>query len=273
MPRFIANARMYAVTPEVESLWRMVLDNVLAEAGLSSEFEYVPYPAPQPLEVLWRRSDLGCAFMCGYPIALGLAEVVPIAAPIPDADWAGGQPVYRSDFIVRRESPFRSLEDTFGHRLGWTVDHSHSGFNAPRHHLLRYRTAARPVLYGAARGNLVTARRILDEVVAGTIDVGPLDGYWHRLIARHKPDLTAGIRVVAATDIAPIPAFVAGPNLPPAAVGALKRAFAAAATRPWFEAVREPLCLAGFAPVSVADFATTLAWDAAAKAAGYPEPA
>ena len=63
-------------------------------------------------------------FMCGYPVALGLAPVVPLAAPIPHAAWAAHRAVYRTDLIVRADSPYRSLEDTFGGHAGWTVAHS-----------------------------------------------------------------------------------------------------------------------------------------------------
>src|ERR1700689_1700013 len=189
----IMNARMYAVTPEVEALWRSLLSNVADDAGVA--LDYVPYPAPQPLEALWSRPDLGAVFMCGYPIALKLAAVVPIAAPIPKTDWAAGRAVYRTDLIVRSDAQYRTLEDTFGAREGWTVTHSQSGFNAFRHHLLAYRTAQRTALYGEMVGNLGTARNVLDSVRQGRIDIGPLDAYWHMLIARHAPRLTAEIRV------------------------------------------------------------------------------
>ena len=69
--------------------------------------------------------------------------------------------------------------------------------------------AQRPALYGEMTGNLVTARNILDGVREGRFDVGPLDAYWHLLIARHAPELTAGIRVLASTPLTPMPAFVA----------------------------------------------------------------
>ncbi len=265
------NARMYAVTPEVEAGWRGLLERVAAEAGVS--LGYLPYPAPQPLEALWNRPDLGCVFMCGYPIALGLAAVTPIAAPIPRAAWAGGRPVYRSDLIVRVDAPYRTLEDTFGGTAGWTVEHSHSGFNAFRHHLLAYRSAARPRLYAHMVGHLVTARAILDAVREGRIDVGPLDAYWHLLIARHQPDLIAGIRVLASTEVAPIPALVAAAGAPPELVARLRAALLGAATRSWFAPYREQLLLAGFAEANAAHFATTLQWDREAKAAGYDLPA
>jgi ABC-type phosphate/phosphonate transport system substrate-binding protein len=267
----IMNARMYAVTPEVEDGWRMLLERIASEADVP--LSYLPYPAPQPLEDLWSRPDLGCVFMCGYPIALQLAPVIPIAAPIPRAEWAAGRPVYRSDLIVRNDAPYRTLEDTFGGRAGFTVHHSQSGFNAFRHHLLAYRTAARPALYAEMVGNLVTARNVLDAVRERRIDIGPLDAYWHLLIARHRPELTAGIRVLASTDIAPLPAFVATAGAPAEGVSRLRAAFAHAASRSWFAPLGDLLLLDGFAAVTAADYAVTLNWDRAAKAAGYPLPA
>jgi ABC-type phosphate/phosphonate transport system substrate-binding protein len=268
---WIANARMYAVTPEVEGYWRELLAQVAADAGV--ELRYVPYPAPQPLEDLWQRQDLGAVFMCGFPVATGLAEVTPLAAPIPHAPWAGGRAVYRTDLIVRADAPYRALEDTFGGRAGWTVAHSHSGFNAFRHHLLAFRTPARPALYGEMTGNLITARRILDAVREGRIDVGPLDAYWHLLIARHAPELTRGIRILTSTETAPAPPFVAAAGAPAELVQRLRAAFAGAARRPWFAPLAAQLLLAGFAAVARESFAPLLEWDARARAAGYTLPA
>ena len=265
------NARMYSVTPAVEAEWRALLERIAAEAGVS--LSYLPYPASQQLEALWSRPELGCVLMCGFPIAAGLAAVVPIAAPIPRATWAAGRPVYRTDLIVRKDAPFRTLEDTFGRSAGWTVPHSHSGFNAFRHHLLAYRTPQRPKLYGRMDGNLVGRRGILDSVRAGRIDIGPLDSYWHLLLARHEPAATADIRVLASTESAPIPAFVAAAGAPPELVTRLRAAFVGAAGQGWFARHAEPLLLEGFAAASTAQYATTLAWDQDAKAAGYDLPA
>ena len=271
MTNSIMNARMYAVTPAVEAVWRSLLERITAQAGVT--FDYVAYPAPQPLETLWARSDLGCVFMCGYPVALQLARVVPLAAPIPRAVWAAGRPVYRSDLIVREDAPYRTLEDTFGGRAGWTVEHSHSGFNAFRYHLLQYRTASRPALYGEMVPNLVTARAILDAVREGRIDVGPLDAYWHMLIAKHNPTLTAGVRVLGSTAVATLPAFVTAASTPAVTVGALRNAFASASRHPWFSEYADTLLLDGFAAVDTPDYTRTLEWDRSAKVAGYAYPA
>lgn len=271
MTHLIANARMYAVTPEAEAAWRELLDRVTRHARV--EFDYLPYPAPQPLEELWARADLGCVFMCGFPIALQMADIVPVAAPIPAALWAVGRALYRSDLIVRADSPFRVLADTFEGTVGWTVEHSHSGFNALRHHLLPYRRDGRAAVFAHSVGNLVTARKILDSVIDGSIDMGPLDGYWHLLIRRYLPELVAKIRVIDSTEPAPIPAFVAGSATPPEIIGRLRSAFAAASAQAWFPPLAEALCLEGFEAVEQASFAKTLRWARDAEAVGYPVPA
>ena len=265
------NARMYAVTAEVEAAWRTLLEHITHEADVP--FSYLPYPAPQPLEVLWARTDLGAVLMCGYPIALELAPVIPLAAPIPRAPWAAGRAVYRSDLIVREDAPYHRLEDTFGGKAGWTVAHSQSGFNAFRHELLGYRSSERPRLYAHMAGDLITARKVLDAVREGRIDIGPLDAYWHLLIARHAPQLTAGIRVLASTPLTPMPAFVAAAGMPAHLIERLRAAFGAAASRTWFDPFRDLLLLEGFTSVDQAAFAPLLQWDREARAAGYEVPA
>lgn len=271
MTALIMNARMYAVTPEVERSWQELLEHVALEAGV--RLSYLSYPAPQPLEPLWARSDLGLVFMCGYPIARRFAPVVPIAAPIPQVPWAQGHALYRTDLIVRQDSAYQSLEDTFGGRAGYTVAHSHSGYNAFRHHLLSYRTPQRPRLYREMLGNLVTARKILDGVREGRIDVGPLDAYWHLLISRHAPQLTAGVRVLASTASAPMPALVAGARVPQDTVNRLRAALLGAAERSWFGRYADALQLEGFAAVTESTYSMLLDWEHEAKAAGYDDPA
>src|SRR6185503_18020527 len=63
MSAFIANARMYAVAPDAEAAWRTLIERVTADAGVA--LEYIRYDAPQPLEHLWARPDLGAVQMCG----------------------------------------------------------------------------------------------------------------------------------------------------------------------------------------------------------------
>lgn len=257
----IANARMYSVTPEAAAGWRALLAEVAGAAGVA--MEVIDYPAPAPLEALWARPDLGCVFICGYPWAKAPARPALLATPIPSRF---GTPDYATDFIVRADSRFATLADTFGTRMAWTVHHSHSGCNAPRHHLLAYRTPARPRLYAESVGPLVTAGAVVQAVLDGRAEVGPLDGWWHALLRLHAPARAAGLRVVATTARAPAPPLVAAPGTDPAVVAALRAALLAVGPRP-------ELALDGFAALPEAAYDLTLAWEREALAAGYPIPA
>jgi ABC-type phosphate/phosphonate transport system substrate-binding protein len=262
----------YAVTPSVEVVWKELLLRIGREAGIA--FDFLPYPLPRPQEELWTRSDIGCVFvMCGYPIAMGHLPVIPIAAPIPSAAWAQSRAVYRSDLIVKADSRFQTLTDTFGGRLGWTTNHSHSAFNALRHHLLQYRTREQPTLYSQVVGDLGSVRKLFESVCDGTIDVGSVDAYWHLLLRHHQPELAARVRVLESTITAPLPAFVASPAVPGEIVDRLAVCFGSAQGQPWFRSLAEAIMIVGFAASSLDDFNVIRARDLAANRAGYPLPA
>jgi len=173
---------------------------------------------------------------------------------------------------VKANSPFRSLEDTFGGRLGYTAEDSHSGYNALRHHLLPYWQQRGGKLYRENIGPLTTPRRVIEAVVGGDIDVGPLDSYALDLMQRHEPDLVKQIRVVATTDVAPIPFLVASRECPNEVVVALQTELLRVGEAATLADLRERLCLQGFAPVTVTDYDLMLRWDAEARAAGYAQP-
>jgi ABC-type phosphate/phosphonate transport system substrate-binding protein len=262
----------YAVTPGVEVAWRELLVRVGREADLAFDFLSNNVPA-QTKEEPWSRADPGCVFMiCGYPIAMRHLAVTPIAAPIPLAPWAQGRALYRSDLIVKTDSRFQTLPDTFGGRLGWTTKHSHSAFNALRHHLLRYRTHDRGTLYSHVIGDLSSVRRLFDAVCDGTIDVGSVDAYWHLLLQQHQPGLAARVRVLESTATAPIPAFVASPLVPREVIDRLAVSFAAAQSQTWFHALADPIMIAGFAASARDDFTIIRTREREAIRAGYPLP-
>ena len=274
MKRLATNGHAYySVARQTDAAWHELLTRVAEEAGIA--FDFLSYPLPQSLEELWTRADLGCVFiMCGYPIALRQLHVVPIAAPIPRASWARGRAVYRTDLVVRADSGYQRLSDTFGGRIGWTMRHSHSGYNALRHHLLQYRTPERPTLYSQVVGGLGTVQKVFDAVLEGTIDVGPIDAYWHLLIQLHDPDLAARVRVLESTVTAPIPAFVANPSVPPDVVDRLAISFQSARDRAWFGPIAAELLIVGFTPVRNVDaFSIIRARARQAEEAGYPAPA
>jgi ABC-type phosphate/phosphonate transport system substrate-binding protein len=265
----IASARMYAWSPSLSAAWQGLLEWVSARAGVSMK---VMDPSdPTPLDELWQRPDLGCAFMCGYPWALAADKPKLLAAPVPSPPRYGGRPVYFTDFIVSADGPCRTLADTFGGRIAFSIEHSHSGYNAPRFHLLRYRTPGRPTLYREVLGPFVRQLPCLDAVVEGRAEVAAIDGYGLELLQKHAPAVAGRVRVVESTIAAPSAPLVASPGVDEATCERLIAALVGADAAPEIRPTLDALLLARFAPVVPADFQVFLDRQQAAEAAGYPK--
>jgi ABC-type phosphate/phosphonate transport system substrate-binding protein len=248
----IVNARMYSATPAAKQAWKDVLSWATRRAGLA--WQAIDYDAPAPLSGLWARPDLGCAMMCGLPYSRRRPRPVLIAAPVPAPARYAGRPVYFTDIVVKASAPFNRLEDTFGGVVGYTLNDSMSGCVALRHHLARYRQAPDKPLYREAVGGFVNARSVIEALINGRIDVGPLDSYYHDLLKAGEPEFAADVRVIATTGAAPIPPLVATAAIPAAEVAALRSALGAAGSAPELAASRALLLLKGFAVPDVADY-------------------
>lgn len=264
---YVANARMYSVNPGAAVAWKELFEWLAQESNV--DLRVINHKFPAPLAELWSRPDLGCAFMCGFPYRLAQHPPKPVAAPVP---VGVAKPVYATRLVVRADSAFHVLQDTFGGRLGFTVEDSHSGYNALRHHLLPYRQQRGADLYRESIGPLTTPRRMIDAILAGEVDVGPLDGYAMDLMLRRDPGLARQLRTIAVTDPAPIPLLVASRECPDDAVTALRTALLKFGDVEACDGLRERLRLQRFVPVVIEDYELMLRWDAEARAAGYPHP-
>src|SRR5262249_53204467 len=158
--------------------------------------------------------------ICGYPLAIwsdaSHPKPVPLAAPVPSPTPFGGRAVYWTDLVVRADAPFRTADDLVGARFGFTVEDSQSGYQAPRAYFAGRALARDGCFFAAVVGPLVTPRRVVESILGGTIDAGPLDAYWHALLRRHEPETAARLRMVATTPATPIPCFAAAAVVPEA---------------------------------------------------------
>jgi ABC-type phosphate/phosphonate transport system substrate-binding protein len=257
-----ANARMYSVTPAVKAAWQDLLAWVARTSGVP--LAYLDHAAPAPLEARWERDDLGAAFMCGFPFASAMRKPTILAAPVPSPPRYGGKPCYCTDLIVRADSAVARLSDTFGGRIGWTVEHSQSGYQAVRHHLAMQREAH----YTQWVGPLITPRRVIDAVLRHEIDIGPLDCYVHDLLKRHEPETAAKLRVVESTAMTPIPLLVASPGVESDAVARLRRALLSCHSAGELAPARDTLLLARFDAADPADYDVLLQQAQAADVGG-----
>lgn len=266
MTALIANARMYDVAPDADAAWRALFEWIADRSG--APLRYVAHPAPASLETLWDRPDLGAVFMCGWPFARRVPQPVLIAAPIPAAARFGGRPVYATDLIVRADSPFKRLGDSFGGRLAYTATHSHSGYNAVRRHLLDHRPPDGRALYREVVGPLVTPRAALQAVLDGAADIAPLDAYAHELMRRQAPELVRDIRVLDTTRLSPIPPLVAHPDVDASVADRLAAAFDAIGRSETAREILNTLALSGFARPAADTYRATEEWARAAADLG-----
>jgi ABC-type phosphate/phosphonate transport system substrate-binding protein len=206
----IANARMYAVGVEAADVWRRLLGVLIERAGLS--IEIIEHAEPAPIEDLWQRPDMAAVFMCGLPYSLAAPHLSLIAAPVPAPMEFGGLPRYWSDFVVRDDSAIRSVEDSFGRRIAFTIPTSQSGYAAA---LTYFMTAGfaearggQP-LFGEIIAPRITPLGALTAVLQGAADIAPIDAYALHLLRRFRPELTERVRVISSTAPTPIPPLVA----------------------------------------------------------------
>ncbi|MEM7127753.1 MAG: PhnD/SsuA/transferrin family substrate-binding protein [Chloroflexota bacterium] len=270
-PPLIACSRMYNVAPEVIEAWDAIFAHISVASGVPLEVIYHAFP--QSIEELWSRPRLGCVLMCGYPYARATPRPTLLASPIPSPAHYDDKPVYFSHLLVAEDSPFQSIEDTFGHRISWTIENSQSGYNAVRSFLLPYRTPERPRLYSESIGPIGTFTVGIEGIRNNEIDVVPIDSFSYDLMARYVPDTVAGTRILATTPASPFPPLIAGHDVDPSVADALRSAILQLHHVPHLHEPLQLVMMKRFVGADSAQFETTLKQAAAAESAGYPVPA
>lgn len=255
----LANTRMYSVNPATKAAWQQVLRWCLQRAQL--DWPVIDHDPPASISELWARGDLGVVQMCGLPYAVRDPSPRLIAAPVPSPARYGGRAVYFSDLAVRAEAPFERLEDTYGRRIGWTLPDSQSGYYALRYFLQQQRAGhpdpTRP-LYGEVVPRLVNPRGVIQALLDGRIDVGPLDSFSHDLIRHTEPDIAQRIRVIAQTTPTAMPPFVCtDATASEDDLRRLREAFLSVHAEPTLAEARATVLLDRFVAMQPADYALT----------------
>ena len=159
--------------------------------------------------------------------------------------------MYRSDLIVREDAPYSKLEDTFGARAGWTVSHSHSGFNATRQRLARM---------GKERGffgAVVMAgshESSLQRLLAGEVDATAVDSTVLDLFAQRDPEAAQRLRTIDCFGPSPGPPWVVGRGVPEALRAEIRAALLGMAEDGAGREVLAAGLVARFAAVTDADY-------------------
>jgi ABC-type phosphate/phosphonate transport system substrate-binding protein len=196
---------MYSVCARVAESWSTLLSAVARAAELG--IAVVEHYSPEPIDALWRRTDMAAVFMCGLPYSRSLPRPSLIAAPIPSPAEFGGQPQYWSEWVVNKGSSFETIEATFGGRLALTERNSQSGYAAALQYLMPYGGAS--ALYQEVVAPTVNPLGAVNAVIGGAADIAPVDAFAFALLRQYRSDLTSQLRIIGRTASTPIPVLVA----------------------------------------------------------------
>lgn len=156
--------------------------------------------------------DVG--FICGLPY-VHLADspgspVELLAAPVLQGERYQNKPVYFSDVIVRRDSPFTSFDDLGGCVWAYNQRTSHSGYNLVCYSLLEQ---GKTLGYFGTMVETGSHRRSLQFVLEGQADATAIDSHVLDVLLSQEKDLALQLRVVAMLGPSSIPPVVVARSL------------------------------------------------------------
>ena len=139
------------------------------------------------------------SFICGLPYALRTdprrepSSVEAIAAPVLQGARYGDRPIYFSDVIVHRDSPFQSFADLLGCSWAYNEPESQSGYGITRYELVKRGETNGYFGSVLGAGFHQTAIRIVGD---GRVDAAAIDSQVLAVELRDYPHLTEQLRVI-----------------------------------------------------------------------------
>ncbi len=140
---------------------------------------------------------IDAAFVCGLVYVeltrQGNRRYEPLAAPVLQGPRYEGRPIYFSDVIVRRDSPFRTLADLRGRSWCFNEPLSHSGHSVVRYRLTRLGETSGYFGREIAAGWHERSIRLVCE---GEIDASAIDSHVLAVALRDDPTLEKRLRII-----------------------------------------------------------------------------
>ncbi|HTU21403.1 MAG TPA: PhnD/SsuA/transferrin family substrate-binding protein [Gemmataceae bacterium] len=177
------------LAPNMLPVYRLIARHVQARLDIPTELV-----VGSSYERLSEQAEV--SFLCGlaYIELRRLGEPIePLAAPLLRGGRYGGRPVYFSDVIVRRDSPFRSFADLRGCSWAYNEPYSHSGPGITCYRLVELRETQDYF------GRVIEAgwhQRSIRLVQRGEVDASAVDSHVLALARRDHPELDRDLRVI-----------------------------------------------------------------------------
>jgi phosphonate transport system substrate-binding protein len=195
------------LAPNMLPVYAFVVRRVAERLGVAAELV-----VGSGYDGLAEQADL--SFVCGLPyvhLARRGEPIEPIAAPVLRGERYGGRPVYFSDVIVRRDSPFSRFEDLRGRSWCYNEPWSQSGYGVTRQRLIEMGETE------GFFGRVVQAgfhERAIRLVLSGEVDASAIDSQVLAVALRDHPDWAARLRVIDTLGPSTIQPVVASRRLP-----------------------------------------------------------
>lgn len=197
------------LAPSIKPVYQFVADYVADKLGISTELVVGKDYAPAT------DGSMDVGFICGLPYVLFTNEnpelMLPIAAPILQGARYKDRPIYYSDVIVRRDSPFQNFASLRGSRWSYNEPLSQSGYGIVRQKLLEM---------GETKGyfgEVVNAgfhQRSIRLVQTGEVDASAIDTQVLEVAMRDHPQLEDRLKVIDALGPSTIQPVVASGKVP-----------------------------------------------------------
>lgn len=177
---------------------------------------YVGEKIGQPTTLIVGRSfdqiadgQVDVAFMCGLPYAtLAESSTCPLellAAPVLRGERYQHRPIYFSDIIVRKESPYTSFDDLRGCAWAYNQKESHSGWNVVYYSLLKCGKTLHFLGQLIETGSHLCS---IAHVLNHQADAAAIDSHVLDVFLAHNPTEAAALRTIDMLGPSSIPPVV-----------------------------------------------------------------
>lgn len=148
------------------------------------------------------------AWLCGYPYVLHRRQLRLVAVPL----WQG-HPLYQSYLIAATGAPeIRGLSSLRGKVFAFSDPDSNSGYLYPQFKLKQ--AGENPAGFFSRTFFTWAHRNVVHAVSDGLADGGAVDGYVWEMLAKHRPEVIKGTRIIDKSPMLGFPPFVARADLP-----------------------------------------------------------
>ncbi len=194
----------------LEPTYAHIAHSIGADIGYAAEL----YTGQTLAEFANGQADVG--FLCGLQYVRmmdwPICPVELLAAPVLCAERYQGRPIYFSDVVVQRASPYTSFDDLGGCTWAYNERVSHSGCNLVCYSLLERGKGAN---YFGTTSKSGSHLHSLQMVLAGEADATAIDSHVLDMLLKTDAAIASQIRVIAMLGPSTIPPVVVARRLKP----------------------------------------------------------